>query len=402
MAALSTSTQDRESAEPIQLYTVQDPEGQVDSVVPLRWCITPETVRMIQERGFEDPHMLIIIENGGSEVDRELVPLTDMMCYIEFRRPGTNVVHATIVASEPLAHCSVNEVFSKWDSKHYLGSVLRFHDSTIDHSIDDVKRLDCEAQLDVVVPEEMFSKSWRLTWWLGTCLDKRGTPPPRDRCQLRQRALLNAPTLPFLGAILLLLLAVLWMANAVTTAFMLLLGRRDVDFRALFHPNWVDVPTDIWVRSAPSFWWKKKVTVPQHVFGYTHESVWYEKRHPVFFVLNPPVLLAVTALGLVMSYIFSNVLLLVLPLLAVAVVALAIVVVYGFTRDAISRRAANKEKEKELQREEHRQALSRELELLTCNSQSREASLAALPRERRTVKLRYRHYKAMVCKPFAS
>ena len=122
--AVSTLEQ-QEQSEAIQLFTIQDQNGQVDSVVPLRWCISRETAHMLQGGKIGEPYLLIAIENCGQEMGRYLVPLTAEMCYIQFRRPGENILHATIVWSGQFNDQKVEEVFSKKnDYGGYMADVI--------------------------------------------------------------------------------------------------------------------------------------------------------------------------------------------------------------------------------------------------------------------------------------
>ena len=93
---MSTALEDR-TEEALSLFVDQDEEGQVDSVVPIRWCISRATAEMIQRVEIENPQLVIVVENAGKEMDRYIVPLEALMCFIRFRRPGHNIVHATIM-----------------------------------------------------------------------------------------------------------------------------------------------------------------------------------------------------------------------------------------------------------------------------------------------------------------
>ena len=60
------------------------------------------------------------------------------------------------------------------------------------------------------------------------------------------------------------------------------------------------------------------------------------------------------------------------------------------------------EKAKKAEQKRRDEEFAKELEQLSCSNASREVSVAALPKERQTVYLRFQNLKSKVCRPFAS
>lgn len=409
---MGTGIVTQSAEEAISLFTVQDEQGQVDSSVPLRWCISHETARRLQSMGVENPYMLIVIEQGGYETDRYIVPLTAQMCYVRFIRPGKNVIHATIVwRGSSLGATDPKKVFGRRsDYGDYTATVLARFDyrtdegrpeSRIRRHFDDVRRLTEDARLNVVVPKEMFAKEpLRLTRWLGNRYMSLWERAPRDPCSLRRRAIFTAATLPFVAMAMFVFGILLYMVLALNALVLLVSGRRDVRYRRMFSLDMY--PKDIWRHTEPSVWWnKREVRTYKHASGYEEEIVRYQPRHPVFFIVNPPVILSAALVGGVLSIFADTMLYIVLAVMAVFVLGLLTLVVTLIARGPISRYREGQEKEREQLRQQQKEALTQELELLACNGQPREPSLSALPRGQRTVKLRYDRLKTRVCKPFA-
>ena len=80
---------------------------QPSSIVPVRWCVSKQVLKDLQELGVERPYILFVIvhfpsdEYGGrfEEVDRHLVPFDKAMTFLEFKRPGVHKIFASIIWS---------------------------------------------------------------------------------------------------------------------------------------------------------------------------------------------------------------------------------------------------------------------------------------------------------------
>ncbi len=58
-------------------------------------------------------------------MDRYIVPLTSELCFVQFRRPGENVIHATIVWENDSTNGTVKKVFTaRYDIGTYKATVL--------------------------------------------------------------------------------------------------------------------------------------------------------------------------------------------------------------------------------------------------------------------------------------
>jgi hypothetical protein len=442
---LSTATDERVE-DAIQLFTVQNEEGQVDSVVPLRWCISRATAEMIQERQIEDPQLVIVIENGGKEMDRFIVPLEDQMRYISFRRPGTNVVHATIMW--PKSNDSVKKVLTKRfddgtfrvdlldyepprlarlhhrleqlrrsiDDAYFRGedeAVRRLevqmdeanaeirtlrgregHEHIIRYGFDSLGRIEGDAQLEVLVPSEMFAREpSRLMSWLGTV---HWSSQPRDQCHLRKRALVTVGTGPLVLLLMAVVLASAEIVQLVVIGALLFVGKRNINFGVLKDP--LVSPKEAQWGVKPSRWIKRKVTESG---GYTH----YRDRHVFWFLVNPPMIVVCVGIGVVFYAFTDAAWPIILSGSAVLFFGLAVWIGEMLAGGPLAR--LNKRREeavRKLLQEARQRALeerNRELEQLACSGVSREVSLSALPRNRRTVVLRFQNVKAKVCRPFA-
>jgi hypothetical protein len=436
--------------EAIRLYVDQDPDGQVDSVVPVRWCISRETAEMIQQLGIDDPQLVIIVENDDKEMDRYIVPVERLMQYVQFRRPGNNVLHATVMwrrgvksvkkwlegnyqpgygrdgllrvsqprvaelsaridtvekqmwaeeenGDEELAAALQKEIGRLAEEVHTLRQ-SEPRQCTIKAELEGVRRLDFEAQLSVDVPVQMFAKQPPRLWtWLGNRYSI-WDHAPRDQCDLRRRALFTLGTLWLVLLTRLIAVVVMETINLAVVGVLLLFGMRNLNFEALRHP-FEEMPKTIYRWQKPSIWWFKH-----------GKDRWggksYVLRHPVWFVINPPVILGCVVTGLIIYWSVGTLLPLILAVAVPFAIGFMIVLIGYLAKGPITRWSKRMrealEQQQEEQRKRAREALNRQLEQLACSSDNQPASISALPRRRRTVVLRYQQAKAKVCRPFAA
>jgi hypothetical protein len=432
------------NGEAINLFTITDEHNQVSSVVPIRWCISRETAEEIQEKEIDDPQLLLVVTKNGTEMNRYVVPLTDMMHYIQFRSPGENIVHATIVwkngdekprkvltarydngtyradvvSKRRPNFTRIEKALDKLKSERRSANdeeeesrirsridllrgeqkayIAEKRETLIRNDFDGVSQLGEEAQLGVLVPEEMFAKkppAWMT--WLGTRYKFPGGAA-RDECDLRRRALFTVVSSPIV-AVAAVIIAVIVLCGLVGVALLnllsmiplSLLGMRGMKWSFLWPPgNAQPNPEKIWKASKPSVWWYKAKK--------DSKGVTYEARAPFIQVFNPGTVMMAAGLGTLFGWALGSIPYGIYFALAGLVVLAVIVAIVasGPAKNWFAERRELREKAEE-------EVLSHELELLACTSQSREVSLRALPKERRTITLRFQALKANVCKPFA-
>lgn len=291
---MTTSTKALVAEDALSLFIGGEDKSHMDSSTAVTWCISKATAVQLQEIGAQNPQLLIVITNDEKEVDRYIVPLKKMMKHIHFRRPGKNIVHATIVwPSDGYADDTPKSIFSDrlddgrytatavskhqpissalmkkiimterklWESPAYdseASKQLRIekmdlekeHSKIVDDEpfvfgirtdFDGVEQLGEEAQIEVIVPKEMFAKDPpRWMKWLGTRFDWWPTTAI-DQCDLRRRALITGFVLPpwlvMKWTFLIVAGLFIQVANLFVLAFGLLLGIRKMNFNPFRHP----------------------------------------------------------------------------------------------------------------------------------------------------------------------
>ncbi len=466
---MTTSTEALLAEDALGLFIGGEDKSHMDSSTAVTWCISKATAANLQAIGDPNPQLLIVITNDEKEVDRYIVPLKNMMKHIRFRRPGKNIVHATIVwPKDGDDKNTPRSVFSdRYDTGGYRATVVsryqprvsllnkqisklerEFYGETyhpeeqeklfyrergallkqineieadepsvfgIRNDFDGVEQIGIEAQIEVIVPKEMFAKDPpRWMKWLGTRFDW-WPAAAIDQCDLRRRALITGfilpPWLVMKWTFILIAGFFIEIANVAALALCLLFGFRGINLNPLIHP-FEESPAAVFPddHEITSVWFEKKVvTTHTREDKSTYETTAFEFRNPVFFVLNPASLLIIFVVGYGLYWALGSIL---NVAIAVAVVSAGIALVFGI-RALVARSSSSKWKKsaakqqkkyerRAKEREQNEARLSRELELLACNNnQSHEVKLSALPKERRTVSLRLADTKAKVCRPFA-
>lgn len=117
--------------------------------------------------------------------------------------------------------------------------------------------------------------------------------------------------------------------------------------------------------------------------------------------MNPPAIAAFTVMGVVLWLALNRLAFLIIGVAAAFVLAALSLIIGYLARGPIARYNERGRERREKERMEAEARHQAWLDELACGLEVRRATYEALPRERRTVALRYQHVKAKVCKPFA-
>lgn len=404
---------------------------QMAADMPIRWCISKELAERLKDRNIKQPKLLLVVTHGTTEMSRHLVPLMDEMRYFQFKRPGRNVVHAKVVWDEG-PHSAKHVLFDTNQHGDYRCSVTRpgqptfnrlrrLRDRTagdqleqlreeIEQHRNDPEEAELRSQLDgfghmpergelaVDVDREMFAgEPNRVLQWLASRLWESR---PEDQCHVRRRALIVLALSPLLSLVAAAYLLLTEAFNLATYTALKFLGRRNVNASPLRHP-FRDSSTLVWEELKPSVWTHQEV-----------EKEWgssYKPRSFFFWVVNPPALVAGTALAIIVwsslgSFTFNVVTAaLAVTIGAVVVTVAGLLAVNSSPRisDRAEKFRQDREYRKKQAEQEERDQRTRELESLACTAAERPVSVMALPKHRQTVSLRFHGLKSRVCKPFA-
>ncbi len=424
----------------LELHGAVDPRGHADAVIPVRWCVGPELVKTLQERGAYKPYLLLIVrpfswigkgerrrKQYHGESLRKLVPLTNELAYVSFSRPGNNEVRAVVVYNEDGggALLELGPVFTAGDPFDYKTSIFDydgdFERSHFERKSGKIKYTGVllghlTDSIDVEVPAEMFAKEYPD--WVKTYVGKFFSSKPKDQCHMRKR------TLFFAAPFSVVYFPVAYLMRIVSLIGGLVLGIRGLSPKSFMHPingGMLDVTANA-DNIKRSFWFKDKSG----------------KRRPVAIIMLNPVSALLTGVGFwligtyhvtrherivglvgwtwwkyfVVTYLAQVALavtfLLLLGLLAVVSVMIGSSLSKGVSawsstnwNHFTSRRRENRQLAKQEHKAQALKDLDRELNSMVCRPTGAGVSLDALPKRKRTVQLRFQETKRKVCRPFA-
>lgn len=172
---------------------IGDKGGLIDNGdVPIRWCITQEYINKLEEDGVIDPHVVIASfapmrknkpdEDYFVEMDRKMVPLTELMTYLRFTRAGNAKVYAIIVDGNE-GREELHKRYMRKSSGEYPEIVSTYSDSLYDDLPFAVKH----TSVIVEIPANVFGKEpspW-MKWYVNAWHDTSNKIV--DECHYRRR-----------------------------------------------------------------------------------------------------------------------------------------------------------------------------------------------------------------------
>jgi len=382
------------------------PAGDLTSaepVLPVRWCLGSLETEQLKERRASNIQILLVIAYEGSSLeDRQLLPIDQMIAYLNFRRPGRHTVFAKIVYGD-----MAKRLLFKASSTEYNWRIFQGYREHTDLLSDEmfyarmeIRTIEGKAELEVAIPHEHFPKEPPA--WLMKLANIGFDYPPIDQCSFRRRLLFALPKLFFMS---------IWaglkvITRAVTALVLVLCLVRDIGFGAILHP-WRDAYDDVDGRDS---WFSHDRR------GYRRSSKWIYLLHPLIWIG------ILTALSIVAHYLHKSlwkmlatvflaivkfIILIAGPLVAV-VMAILLIVATG----VLLNRHAKKQKRQmeewknsdEFRRQEQRKREQTydDLALLLACRPAITAELSSLPPVRRTLHLKFLDLKRKVCRPYAA
>lgn len=423
----------------LELYGNINPNGHSDAVIAVRWCGSPALIEKLRVDEVTKPYVLLVVrpfewigegkrryKKYNGESLRQLVPLTRELAYVSLSRPGLNEVMATVVYNKkgygPLME--LNPLFLRGGPFNYNVRIFKDGtDGTVELHEDLWSRVERKTRgdnltaeiittasdsIDVEVPKELFAKEYPQ--WVKDFVGKFFSGKAFDQCHMRKRFLWS-----MVFAVPYFIFA--YIARLVQLVVGGWLGLRDMQVRSFWHPikyGFTDVTTD----------WDN--------------SIWFYRddgRHRPFVVmcLNPitPVVFGLILWGIgtirmtrdgeIVGFIgwdwwqyFALVAILQVGLACVVLVLLGILAILSMLvgmslsvtlKKQASKRMDTRRKQRKQREKEHREAelkaLERELSVMACQPTSEMVSLDALPKNKRTLRLRFQDTKRKVCRPIA-
>ena len=371
--------------------------------IPVSWCIDPDSIEELTKQYGEDPQLVIVVapvdHYHEKKETRTVVPLLDMMTYLDFKAPGHNKIWV-FLCEEPSRGMNAKARYLSKDGGGFATSIL-------DRSgkgwswVFDAKSLSKGEYygvvyepknffiLDINIPVTAFApppSDWDKVW--VNYLFSNKSP---DQCDYRRRRLLAYTVqFPLMG----LFVCLRFLATLVS----LLIGARNFSVKPLLHPISSTVGDQLDILGGGSIF-IRELDDNFDSLSTIGARAWFLVRKFCLLPLMPVIL--VPLVWLAVSYTATFVVvaqLLAMVLLFLAVVVLAIVGGIAF----FAANGVDKVKNFFARKPKPIVTFAEEAELLVCLPDRKLVTMANLPDSKKTIKLRYLNLKNKVCKPFSA
>ncbi|MFA4818299.1 MAG: hypothetical protein WC621_00470 [Patescibacteria group bacterium] len=377
------------------------------ATVAIRWCLSKEEVATLREKKITDPYLLFVIVHDKVNVDRQLVRLNQIMTYLSFNHPGSNTVFATIVwhgsKTKLKEWCLYTDKDGDWRNK--------FYDSEADMLVAGDWG---EVRIDVDVSPEFFAKeppAWEKRW-VNLWFERK---MPRHQCKYRKRRMLAYSIQPPLVLAFIIFISLFRFLAAVF--WILFRTKTEVNLKPIVRPFEYD---------SNDVWWQAKTAR-----NFYAENKNYKERSRLVWLYHPVVIILASALLFISDRTFGGLFLashffsawwlyiLLSPIAITLVVFVAFiitVVIFNFVKliglvfgkTSKEEKQTKKEDKQKRKKEAEQAVIETKLELiesdllpLTCGEEQLIPELKALPKEKRTIYLRFLDLRSKLCKPFA-
>ena len=158
--------------------------------IPVRWCVSNGLLEDLEKKGLKNIHVLFVPlnPNGIETKTRKLVPISDLMTYVRFTRPGKCRLFAFLVHEPGGDGRVLKKIFTKKFAGHYDSDIIDSDgEYRREHHGERSKSYIYErhAETDIELPEGVFGKQpspgirWFTNLWHSEELE--------DQCHFRRR-----------------------------------------------------------------------------------------------------------------------------------------------------------------------------------------------------------------------
>jgi hypothetical protein len=362
-----------------------------NGTIAVSWCLDQEILKELADKQITDPHVVICVAPTDkyhlNKEYRKVVPLKDLMTYIEFRTPGKNKIWGFI--SYQKGRSARKKYLEKQDGEFHTNILGYDGDEYADWLTDSEEMVDgtyrsLSQPITVAVPKAVFAKEprqWEKTWVNHLFRDK-----VIDQCEFRRRRLFAYSVQPLvvLGNMLL---------RAVIILFAVLTLCKNVSLKYLVHPLMYSLKDtfEIFERGSVAVNHLPEDDETVDKFpppAYFVKSFWKTPIMPLFWL---PVLWLLwrhkyTALGIA----GGAVVLVFVLLMFIGFLTNHFKVVKNF----FAKIGSWFESDKLWYMDQG------EVDIITCNEKG-PLTYNSLPGHRKTIRLRFQNLKSKVCKPFS-
>lgn len=366
--------------------------------IPVSWCLDKETLMEIEERVGPNPQVVIVVAPTEkyhiSKEHRQVVPLRDLMTYVNFRSSGHNRIWAFISSIDATStRCQyLAKDYDGWAvsivNADGNGWGYRFRQTaTNGDKVEQWFDPQWGSFVDVNVPAGVFAPepSAREKAWVNYFFHNKAV----DQCNFRRRKMFAYTVQPIL-------IALQMVVRLFITLVALLCGTRNFSLQPLLHPLTHDMNNQFSILGGGSIF-IRKLPDDEIEYNYPHQSMWWLMRKIALLPLMPAVFIFI-----IFSIFINPEPLLIILLLTVGFIVMTVLIslgVYLFKNDGWIQFVywiENKMSKTSAQISEE------ESQLLVCSPNRKPVTMSNLPAKKKTIRLRFLDLKSRVCKPFSA
>lgn len=350
--------------------------------IQVSWCVDIKELKYLSELGVSDPMVVLVVAPDGpnyhiKKEHRVVVPMKDLVAYLEFSCPGKNKIWGFISRKN-----------KKLCRNDYLGKIGdRYHTDILDYCGESWGYLlstHNEVPLSVDVPAECFAPDppeWEKKWTNHFFSDKCV-----DQCHYRRRRIFSYLAQPVLMLFNLLARFVLLLTAS-------LLATRGWDAKYLLHPMTYSLMDSLEVLTGGTALIRRLPEDSERANdgAMTVKYIW---RKLCFVPFIPAVLLLMSLL------ILTHHAIVIAFVLGIAVIVLGLFILLAAFLDGTlfsklwERISASSDKAPWYMDQE-------EMNLIVCTGDKKPLTLETLPVKHQTLRLKFQDLKSKVCKPFS-
>jgi hypothetical protein len=351
--------------------------------VAVSWCTDKELLTELANEQIKDPYLVIVVapadgRYANKKEFRKVVPLSDLMTYVEFRAPGKNKVWAFV--SQLSGKEARNEYLKRSDGE-FATDILAHDGESFTSRFQEFTA----EPLDLYVPEACFAPEpadWEKSW-----VNHFFNNPAVDQCHFRKRRI-------FAYTIQLVLMLGTVLARLPIYLLALLIGSRNLTMKCLFHPMEYSLKDSLDLLKGGSYFVRPD---KGYAAGTIKEDAKYLLKRGWTVPLMPIILLPVLWL------IFSGKAFILGIAGVVGVALLLILIGIWFFAEGEAKKLYYRIDawlDDRLGPKEYAYLDAEEMDLLVCNGKPK--GYNNLPSKKKTFKLRFHNLKAKVCRPFSA
>lgn len=345
-----------------------------NGTIAVSWCVPKEILEALDKAGIKDPAIVLMtapydgINHYKLKEYRKVVPLKDLMAYVEFRSSGTNRIWGFIDGKDEYSYFKKRYYLDRFSNGKYVRGIVdpnlaqNFYFEHINYNAE---------PLTVEVPDSVFAKEpseWEKKW-----VNLFHSYDAIDQCQFRKRRL-------FAYSLQIPVALICWtFAYLLPFIFAFLFGTRGLSAKPMLRPLQYPPLAALLVLKGGSYFynpnetgWRKYIKLP---------------FMPIMLIAEFLCVYALLHLGAA----WATSLLRVLGMLA----GIAICIIFTIIKIVVH----NERKQKDpawFMNGEHQK-------LLVCSDgKIKPKSVADLPKENQSIRLKFSEIKSKICKPFST